>query len=97
MRSNAEKPMSLTKAFESFEDLANMNAEGFVKEFKDQEKTLADYEATIEAFRMRSREAEFASTNNMDCGFVRVQCIEFKNHLSDKANYVCTLLLEQVS
>ena len=69
----------------------------FVKEFKHQEKTLADYEATIEAFRIRSNEAEFASTNNMDCGFVRVQCIEFKNYLSEKANHVCTLLLNQVS
>lgn len=74
-----------------------MNAEAFVKEFKDQEKTLVDYEATIEAFKIRSTEAEFASPNNVDCGFVRVQCIEFKNYLSEKANHICTLLLKQVS
>lgn len=95
--SNADKPMSLVKGFDLFEDLANMDAEAFARDFRAQEKSLADYESTIEAFSKRASESEFASSNDVDCGFVRVLCVEFKNYLSNKARRVCTLLKEQVS
>nr|AML30857.1 axonemal inner arm dynein heavy chain 1 [Marsilea vestita] len=96
VRSNADKPLMVVKGFELFEDLANMDAEVFAKEFRAQDKNLAEYEATIEAYSKRSSESEFASANDMDCGFVRVQCVEFKSKLSDKAQRVCTLLKEQI-
>ncbi|KAH7442335.1 hypothetical protein KP509_03G083100 [Ceratopteris richardii] len=96
VRSNADKPMSIVKGFDLFEDLANMDAEAFAKEFHAQEKSLSEYEGTIEAFEKRAADAEFASSNDVDCGFVRVICIEYKNSLSDKAKRVCTLLKEQI-
>lgn len=88
--------MSLVKIFEPYEDLSNMNAEAFAMEFKAQDKSISDYETVIEAFNQRASEAELASANDVDCGFVRVQCLGFKDHLSEKAKHVCTLLKEQI-
>jgi hypothetical protein len=93
---NSTGPHQIMMSFESFLDLASLNAYAFAKEFLAMDKPLEDYRTTLDKYAQRAADAEAASMNDIDCGLVRVRVESFKQSLIDKAKLVNKLLIEQV-